>query len=190
MKVCKYCNSESENDAKFCASCGANDFSYKCDNCGTVYSEGLFCPKCGVKAGQEAKICPNCSTKYFSNACPNCGYNGEQKNTVTVEKPVKVVIKPTVEVASPSYKKRRTWLWVLGWICIFPVPLTILLLRNQQMSKGLKYAIIAIAWVLYFVIALTGESSTTVDDSASEATAVIESSDYEAYYEMPSSESL
>lgn len=190
MKVCKYCNSESENDAKFCASCGANDFSYKCDNCGTVYSEGLFCPKCGVKAGQEAKICPNCSTKYFSNACPNCGYNGEQKNTVTVEKPVKVVIKPTVEVASPSYKKRRTWLWVLGWICIFPVPLTILLLRNQQMSKGLKYAIIAIAWVLYFVIALTGESSTTLKNSSPDATAAVESYEYEIPSETLTSEDI
>ena len=28
-------------------------------------------------------------------------------------------------------KKRKTWLWVLGWICIFPVPLTILMLRKK-----------------------------------------------------------
>ncbi len=41
MKVCKYCNSESKNDAKVRASCGANDFSYKRDNCGTVYDEGF-----------------------------------------------------------------------------------------------------------------------------------------------------
>lgn len=33
------------------------------------------------------------------------------------------------EIVAP--KKRKTWLWVLGWICIFPLPLTILMLRKK-----------------------------------------------------------
>jgi len=50
--------------------------------------------------------------------------------------------------------KRRTWLWILGWLLIFPLPLTILLLRSRRLDNKVKYGIIAGAWVLYLVIAL------------------------------------
>ena len=49
--------------------------------------------------------------------------------------------------------KRRTWLWVLGWIFIFPLPLTVLLIRKEDMKPVVKYAIIAAVWVLYFQLA-------------------------------------
>ena len=50
-------------------------------------------------------------------------------------------------------QRRRTWLWVLGWIFIFPLPLTILLVRKEDMKPIVKYALIAAAWVFYFLIA-------------------------------------
>ena len=53
-------------------------------------------------------------------------------------------------------KKRKTWLWVLGWICIFPLPLTILLLRKKNMKPALKYGIIAAAWIVYLLIGVVG----------------------------------
>lgn len=55
-------------------------------------------------------------------------------------------------------KKAPTWLWVLGWICIFPIPLTILMLRKKGMKPVLKYCIIAVAWVAYIIIAVSGGS--------------------------------
>jgi hypothetical protein len=54
--------------------------------------------------------------------------------------------------------RRKTWLWVLGWICLFPVPLTILLLRKKDMKPAVKYGIIVTAWLLFFVIGMTGNS--------------------------------
>lgn len=57
---------------------------------------------------------------------------------------------------------KKTWLWVLGWICIFPLPLTILLLRKKDMKPAIKYGIIAIAWLLFFVIGMSGNSETDV----------------------------
>ena len=57
----------------------------------------------------------------------------------------------------PQPKKRRTWLWVLGWIFIFPVPLTILMLRKKDMKPVLKYGIIAAAWIVYLLIAFSGK---------------------------------
>lgn len=53
-------------------------------------------------------------------------------------------------------KKRKTWLWVLGWICIFPVPLTIIMLNKEDMSKKARYGIIAAGWILYLLIGLGG----------------------------------
>ena len=46
-------------------------------------------------------------------------------------------------------KKRRTWLWVLGWIFVFPVPLTIIMLKKKDMKPIIRYAIIVIAWIIY-----------------------------------------
>ena len=61
----------------------------------------------------------------------------------------------------PPKKKRKTWLWVLGWICIFPLPLTILLLRKKDMKPVLKYGIIAAAWIIYLLIGFAGGSGDT-----------------------------
>ncbi len=55
-------------------------------------------------------------------------------------------------------KKRKTWLWVLGWICIFPLPLTILLLRKKDIKPILKYGIIATTWIIYLLIGFAGRS--------------------------------
>lgn len=52
--------------------------------------------------------------------------------------------------------KRKTWLWVLGWIFIFPLPLTLILLKKQGMDKKAKYGIIAAAWVVYVLIGVVG----------------------------------
>ena len=57
MKLCSFCGTENAADAVKCSSCGGNEFKYKCDNCGTVFTEGVHCPHCGVKAGQEARTC-------------------------------------------------------------------------------------------------------------------------------------
>ena len=55
-------------------------------------------------------------------------------------------------------KKRKTWLWVLGWICIFPVPLTIIMLNKKDMNKKARYGIIAAGWILYLLLGLGGGS--------------------------------
>lgn len=143
MKICKYCGSEVPNSETVCPGCGANEFKNKCNNCGTVFDGGNFCPKCGVKVGKKAKICPNCGAEYYSVACPDCGYtNATGTDTVVY-----------VDRAAQPVKKRKTWLWVLGWIFIFPVPLTILMIRNQNLNKWVRIGIIAAAWILYLIIA-------------------------------------
>ena len=48
---------------------------------------------------------------------------------------------------------------VLGWICFFPVPLTILIWRNKEMDKKTKGILTAAVWIgVLIVTALFGES--------------------------------
>lgn len=150
VKVCKFCGADNQDSAAVCSSCGGNEFKHKCGNCGTVFEEGNFCPRCGVKAGAKAKKCPNCGAGYFSAACPDCGYTNKTGNTTVVY----------ANTATQPVKKRETWLWVLGWIFIFPIPLTILMVRNQRLNKWVKIGIIAVAWILYLIIAFTGGGTT------------------------------
>ena len=55
---------------------------------------------------------------------------------------------------------------MLGWIFIFPVPLTILMLRNQKLSKPVKIGIIVAAWIVYLIIGLVGGGSGDNKDSS------------------------
>ncbi len=146
MKVCKFCSTKNQDSATVCSSCGGDDFKYECANCGTVFEEGNFCPKCGVKAGAKAKKCPNCGAEYYSVACPDCGCTNNTGKTTVVY----------VNTSNQLVKKRKTWLWILGWIFIFPVPLTILMIRNQSLNKRVKISIISIACILYISIAVVG----------------------------------
>ncbi len=64
-------------------------------------------------------------------------------------------------------RKPSLWLWILGWICIFPIPLTILIFRKKEMKPVLKYCIITVAWIVYLIIAIGGcsRNSSTITNS-------------------------
>ena len=111
MKKCLICGRENGDSARYCAGCGGTQFEYICPNCGTAFSGGAFCPECGVKAGTEPKHCPRCGRTYYTTACPECGYlePGKACSFDDVNGQLK---KPKVR----RIHKRRTWLWVLGWI--------------------------------------------------------------------------
>lgn len=151
MKICNFCNTENEDSAVQCISCGANSFKHKCNNCGTEFTDGVHCLHCGVKVGQQARICPKCHTQYYSNACPTCGFVPNNSPANHTGQPFR-----SVQPVQPVKPKRKTWLWVLGWIFIFPLPLTLILLKKQNINKGLKYGIIIAAWVVYAIFAVIG----------------------------------
>ena len=72
--------------------------------------------------------------------------------------------KPPESVTTNKHKKKKkkksskiVW-WVLGWIIIFPIPLTIIIVRNKNLKTGAKIGIIAAAWVAYLLIGLIGRA--------------------------------
>lgn len=150
MKVCKYCGVDNQDFVSVCPSCGGTEFEYRCNNCGTLFDEGNYCPHCGVRAGTKAKVCPNCKTEYFSAACPNCGYivNNKPGNIEYCER----------HTEKPA-KNKNLWLWILGWILIFPLPLSILIYRNKNLSKKVRIGIIAGIWALLFLIYIFGDKT-------------------------------
>ena len=144
------------------------------------------CPSCGAKLNVDAEnqkaTCEFCGAALliddevqhiqYDNA-EEAGYNfekGRQRaQAEAYRQNAGINRQPTQQAAKPQ-KKRKTWLWVLGWICIFPLPLTILMVKNQKMKKGLKIGIIAAAWILYLIIGLSGGSGTDAKETANNTT--------------------
>ncbi len=78
-------------------------------------------------------------------------------------------------VTQNKVSNKKIWLWVLGWIIIFPLPLTIIMLRNKKMNKAVKYGIIALAWIIYIAIGLSGSVNSS-DKSGSTSGSISSSS--------------
>lgn len=173
-KICEYCNSELPQDKPI-----VNITNNYYESTGDQNNEPIAgkCPKCGSnnikfqreKIGSIGKSQSHKSA--FSNTrnsnsvrqnayrtiglCQNCGHTWDPDSA-----------------DKNKSSGRKTWLWVLGWIFIFPVPLTILLLRKKDMKPAVKYSIIAAAWLLFLVIGVFGNSGTdaTQNETSSSTT--------------------
>lgn len=132
----------------------------------------MVCPNCGASlqldADQKNLKCEYCGNSIFvDDEIKHIQFDNAEESGYLFEKGrqrAKAESAREYQQTIPAYtyekpKKRRTWLWILGWLFIFPVPLTILMVRNQKMNKKVKVAIIVIAWLVYFAIARSGKSS-------------------------------
>ena len=149
----------------------------KCPNCGAEVS-GSVCNFCGsllsAETTQKAR-CSNCGST-------NITFKRENQGEIRGKNAKRIVHRTvgyckdcgnTWYISEEAPKPRKTWLWVLGWIFIFPLPLTILLLRKKEMKPFIKYTIIAIAWIIYIIIAIAYKPSNKEEskDSASPTSA-------------------
>ena len=156
----------------------------------------MKCPNCGAEMGNKDKFCPACGSQITyamqkeqeqlnKQGCPQCGssnikFKREKQGEYRGKRTNRVVYKTVgfcqdcghtwfPEGPSAPQKSSNTWLWVLGWIFIFPVPVTILLIRQKKMHPALKYGIIAVAWIVYLIIAFSGKPSTSKTSSANKS---------------------
>ena len=130
------------------------------------------CPGCGAQLNVDADLkqatCQFCGITFpiddeaqhvkFDGA-EQAGYDFEKGRQRAQQEQIPQTVYVEVQPAQPK-PKRKTWLWVLGWIFIFPVPLTIIMLKNESVKEKLdpkvRYAIIAIGWLLYLAIGVFG----------------------------------
>ena len=138
------------------------------------------CPGCGAQLSvdQDKKLatCQYCGANFpvddeaqhvrYDNA-EQAGYEFEKgRLRAQAEYAQSQTFAPLTNQQVEPKKKRKTWLWVLGWLFMFPLPLTILMVRNKKLDKRVRIAIVAAAWLLYVCIGLYGENDvgrTTVD---------------------------
>lgn len=113
-------------------------------------------------------------------SCPRCGslsitFNREKQGEVRRKKGTKV-IRSTVGIckdcgytwntSDEEKKKRKTWLWAIGWIFCFPIPVTILVWQKKsRLSLWAKIILTFVVWIL--VIAFMGGASSYSDSSVS-----------------------
>lgn len=131
---------EVDNNVGKCPKCGNSKITFKRERVGTATQSRSR--KNYIGSGRQGQSVSQSAYRTVG-VCQNCGYTWNPNATNTGS-------------------GKKTWLWVLGWICIFPLPLTILLLRKKDMKPVVKYGIIAVAWVLFFVIRMSGNSKTDV----------------------------
>ena len=128
------------------------------------------CPKCGanlrVDADRQSAFCEYCGGQILiddeaqhlqiDNA-ESAGYafeKGRQRAQSEAQAQRYYTAQPQ---PTPKRNKKIVW-WVLGWIFIFPIPLTILIARNQKLKTGAKIGIIVAAWIVYLLIGITGNA--------------------------------
>lgn len=147
----------------------------------------LTCPHCGAQmkadAAQKQVVCEHCGTNIliddevqhvqYDNA-EEAGYNFEKGRQRAQAESGQYRTQQINNAPQQPPKKRKTWLWVLGWLFIFPLPLTILLLRKKDMKPQLKYGILAAAWIVYLIIGLAGRGGS--DSTSRETTGVVANS--------------
>ncbi len=157
--TCPNCSAEIRNGSKFCEFCGSR-LSLEMQRKQEQLNKA-GCPKCGStnvkfdreKQGEIKVKYANAVIRATVGMCKDCGYTwkvsrGKEK---AAQNPESVLPTGENEVVNNATAPRKTWLWVLGWIFIFPVPLT-LMIRKKEMPAWKKYGIIVAAWIAYFAV--------------------------------------
>lgn len=127
----------------------------------------LTCPNCGAKLDVNPEI-KNITCNYCGHALyvddeiarvqidnpEQAGYEfekGRQRAQAEQNRKAQTPPEPPQQTQKPKDKKRilKIILWALGWIYIFPIPLTILMLRKKAMKPALRIGIIVAAWIVY-----------------------------------------
>ena len=173
LMKCPNCGADIDIKSKQCLYCNAFITSEMRKEKEMVLKEG--CPKCGssniqFKRERQGEIKRKNNKKEKRKIvyktvglCNDCGYtwNATAKG-----------------VNYSSEKSSFDWkmlMWVLGWIYIFPVPLMLLLKRNNIWDQKLKKGIIIAAWAVYalffggsFILALNSSDNDSSKVAVSE----------------------
>ena len=139
------------------------------------------CPKCGanlrIDADRKSAFCEYCGAQILiddevqhlqiDNA-ENAGYAFEKGRQRAQHE---VYVSRTVPAQPAPQKKKKILWWVLGWIFIFPIPLTIIIARNKKLKTVIKIGIIIAAWIVYLLIGIgSGAANKNKEQSGTAST--------------------
>lgn len=132
----------------------------------------MDCPRCGapilVPNRAKSVVCEYCNSTIavetdserldLSNA-EEAGYNFEKGRQRAQAEQQPIVQQVQYEYVPVQKKKRHTFWWVMGWIFIFPIPATILIVRSKKMHWIVKALLILLVWGIYIAIGMSGGTS-------------------------------
>ena len=136
------------------------------------------CTKCGanlhIDADRKTAFCEYCGAQLLiddevqhlqiDNA-ESAGYafeKGRQRAQNEAQAQRTYIAQPQ---PAPKKNKMIVW-WVLGWIFIFSIPLTIIISRNKKLKTGVKIGIIVAAWIVYLLIGIgSGAANNNIEKS-------------------------
>ena len=139
------------------------------------------CTKCGanlhIDADRKTAFCEYCGAQLLiddevqhlqiDNA-ESAGYafeKGRQRAQNEAQAQRYYSAQPQPAPKTPKKNKKIVW-WVLGWIFIFPIPLTIIISRNKKLKTGAKIGIIAAAWIVYLLIGIGSGAANRAKEQA------------------------
>ncbi|MCF0106780.1 MAG: hypothetical protein HUJ53_08470, partial [Holdemanella sp.] len=110
--------------------------------------------------------CPNCGAMLDINpnqSIQNCAYC-DASILIETNQPQKIVTPPSHEnISYPKLiekkKKKHTWLWVIGWIFFFPIPLSILIWRSERLPKKVRILLICSIFLLFLLAGFSNQSA-------------------------------
>ena len=125
----------------------------------------MKCPYCGAETKND--VCEYCGAelpKEKSNTTVNIvnNYYGTEPTKSSSSSSKSTQRSKQNQTPKEPKKKSRTWLWVLGWIFCFPIPLTVLILRQKKIKPVIRYALVAALWIIILISGSVNDS-----DSAS-----------------------
>lgn len=126
------------------------------------------CPKCNahmkVDAENKQVKCEFCGATFmiddqiqhvrYDNA-EEAGYQferGRQKAQAEAAYHAQMAQQYYAPTPPPPAKKGKLWLWVIGWLFCFPIPLSVILWRKLPFKKSVKIGILVAMWLILFAI--------------------------------------
>lgn len=127
-----------------------------CPNCGASLqinpeANSMFCSYCGARLLIDDEI----QHVVYDNA-EEAGYQFEKGRQKAQAEYQVSQLQGNTTSGRRKRSKGKTWLWILGWLFVLPVPVTILLVRNRKLSNKTKIIIASVVWITYLLFALIG----------------------------------
>lgn len=125
----------------------------------------MSCPHCGARVKVDINLrsctCTSCGSPFlidnevqhvrYENAA-EAGYQFEKgRQLAKAEAMIRNSTAASAVKAAAESSPAKRWLWIIGWLLIFPLPLTILMRRKTYMDPEARVGITVGAWVIYVV---------------------------------------
>ena len=128
----------------------------KCKNCGAILK---------VEPESDEITCKYCQTKFkIDDEVKHVKFEDMEQNGYEFEKGRIRAQQEAKQINNNAYtnnyvqkEKNNTWLWVLGWIFCFPIPLTILIWRSKW-EKKTKIIVTIVMWILILIIGYSSDT--------------------------------